>query len=94
MHQAATIHVAHSIHRKGGLKTFRAVAVVTNAGMAGHHTHRVAVDDTAAEAEARAIGYVNAAFERDGLPNPSATVHHGWRPGIDIDQVSFAPRRG
>lgn len=89
MASAATIHVAHSIHRKGGLTTFRAVAVVTNQGCVGYHTHRLAVDDTAEEAETRAIDYVRETFRTERLDPPAATIRHGRRPAVDIDTVSF-----
>ena len=86
----ATIHVAHCINRKAGLNTFRAVAVVTNKGCRGYHTHRLAVDDSAEEAEARAIAYVRETFNRDGLEPPATIERHGRRSNADIDTVSFA----
>ncbi len=85
----ATIHVAHCINRKAGLKTFRAVAVVTNKGCRGYHTHRLAVDDSAEEAETRAIAYVRDAFYNDRLEPPTLIERHGKRCNADINTVAF-----
>lgn len=89
MSSSAIIHVAHSAHRKGGLRTFHAVAVVTDPSTPGFHTKRTAVDDTPEEAEARAVNYITDTYEQGNLPAPATTIRHGRRPAAIVDQVTF-----
>lgn len=86
----ATIHVAYAVSRRGGMTSYRAVAVVTHRGAPGYHTHRLAIDDSGEEAMEAAIQYVHDTYAREGLPLPKTIAKHGRVNNADLEAVSFA----
>lgn len=86
----ATIHVAYAVSRRNGLTSYRAVAVVTNAGCKGYHTHRLAIDDSGDAAMEGAIQYIRETYRREGLPMPAEIRKHGKRCSADLELVTFA----
>lgn len=82
----AVIHTAYAIERRNGI-SYRARAYVLDRG--AKHTFTVGIGDSANEAMADAIRYVQEIHKREGIAVPQAITYHGRKSGLIVDAMAF-----
>ena len=82
----AVIHTAYAVSKRGGV-SYRARAFVIDRGV--KHTFTIGIGDTANEAMADAVRYVEEIHRRDGVTVPASIRYHGRLPGAIVDASLF-----
>lgn len=83
---SATIHIAYAISRRNGT-SYRAKAYVWDRGV--KHSFATGLGDSANEAMADAVRYIEEMHQRDGIPAPKTITWHGLRSGLVVDAMAF-----